>query len=176
LIDQKEYLRIGKILGVHGLHGRLKVLIITDVPGRFSPGSGVYLEKKGAYELHTVEECAGHKGRVALVKLAGITERDAAEALKGREIFIEKAAAAETREDLEDGSFYYYELIGSTAFVEGKAFGKVVDIVEAGSGNILVIRGPLDKEYMVPFVETMVDTKALRENRIDIFPVEGLFD
>lgn len=176
MIDRKEYLRIGKILGVHGLHGRLKVLIITDVPGRFAPGSGVYLEKNGSYEFHTVEECAGHKGRVALVKLAGIAERDAAEALKGREFFIEKAAAAETRDDLEKGSFYYYELIGSTAFVEGKKFGKVVDIVEAGSGNILVIQGPLDKEYMVPFVESMVDTKALRENRIDIFPVEGLFD
>jgi 16S rRNA processing protein RimM len=175
-LNAEEYLRIGKILGVHGLHGRLKVLIITDVPGRFAPGSGVYLEKNGAYEPHTVEECAGHKGRVALVKLAGVAERDAAEALKGREIFIEKTAAAETREDLEEGSFYYYELIGCAVFVEGKKFGSVADIIEAGSGNILVVRGPLEKEYMVPFVESMVDTKALRENRIDIFPVEGLFD
>lgn len=143
---------------------------------RFAPGSGVYLEKKGAYERHTVLECAGHKGRVALVKLEGLDSREDAAALKGREIFIPKSTASETRDTLEEGSFYYYELMECAAYVEGKEFGRVVDIIEAGSGNILVIRDSAGKEYMVPFVETMVDTKALAENRIDIFPVEGLFD
>jgi 16S rRNA processing protein RimM len=175
-LSASEYLRIGKILGVHGLHGRLKVLIISDVEDRFAPGSGVYLEVKGSYVRHVVEECAGHKGRVALVKLEGLSGRDEAEALKGREIYIDKSTASGTRDSLEDGSFYYYELLECAAYLEGKEFGRVVDIIEAGSGNILVIRDPAGKEYMVPFVETMVDTKALAQNRIDIFPVEGLFD
>lgn len=171
-----DYLRIGKILGAHGLHGRLKILIVTDIDSRFDPGSAVYVGTKGGFVKRTVIECAGHKGRIALVKMEGLSDREGAEALKGSEIFIDRSTAEETRNSLDDASFYYYELMDCAVYLDGKEFGRVADIIEAGSGNILVIRDPDGKEYMVPFVESMVDTKALAQNRIDIFPVQGLLD
>jgi len=150
--------------------------MITDIGERFSPGSGVYLEKDGRYNLHTVEECAVQKGRVALVKLAGVADRNTAEALKGREVFIEKAAALETRNILGEGEFYYYEIIGCAVYLDGKEFGRVEEIVEAGSGNIILVKTGEGREYMLPFVDEMVDTSKVAQNRIDIYPVDGLLD
>jgi len=175
-LSATDYFRIGKILGAHGLHGRLKVLIVTDIDSRFDPGSTVYVGTKGGFVKRTIVECAGHKGRIALVKMEGLSDRAGADAMRGNEIFIDRNTAEETRASLDEDSFYYYELLECAVYLDGREFGRVADIVEAGSGNILVIRDPAGKEYMVPFVESMVDTKALAQNRIDIFPVVGLLD
>ncbi len=175
-MNASDRLRIGKILGVHGLHGRLKVFVITDIPERFEPGSTVMIGTEAVSEARTVEEFHLHKGRLALVRLSGIEDRDAAHALTGKEIFIDLTAAEEARDSLDDDSFFYYDLVGCAVFRDGKKFGTVMRIMEAGSGNILVIAGPKDREYLVPFVKSMVDTSELAKNRIDINPIEGLLD
>lgn len=175
-MDTSDYLRIGKVLGAHGLEGRLKVYIITDIAARFSPGNMVYLLRQGKYEAMTVSYFAIRKGRVALVSFNGLQSRNEAELLRGAELYIDRASADESRESLEEGSFYYYELIGAAVFWKEKEFGRVSDILEAGSGNILVIKRLDGCECMVPFVEEMVDTSRLVQNRIDINPVDGLFD
>ncbi len=175
-MNAAEYLRIGKILGVHGLLGRLKIYMVTDIGERFSQGSGVYIEKDGRYHPYTVKECVVQKGRMALVKLDGVSERGTAESLKGREIFIEKSKALEIKEILGEGEFLYCEIIGCAVYHKGKELGLVEDILEAGSGNILLVKAGEGREYMVPFVNEMVDTSQVAQNRIDIHPVEGLLD
>jgi 16S rRNA processing protein RimM len=111
------------------------------------------------------------------VRFDTVEDRDAALALKGSSLYIDRIIAEKTRKRyLDDDSFYYYDLIGCRAFVRGDILGDVIDVFEAGAGSVLVIRRPAGKDIMIPFVESMVDTARIAERRLDIDPVEGLFD
>ncbi len=175
-MNTPEYLRIGKVLGAHGLDGRLKIYLITDIPARFSPGNMVYVLKEGGYEAMTVAGFALQKGRIALVSFEGVDTRNDAEPLKGMEIFIDGSSARTERNVLDENSFYYYELLGVEVYLHGSKFGQVSDVLEAGCGNVLVIARLDGSSCMVPFVDAMVDTARIGQNRIDIHPVDGLFD
>ncbi|MCX7679917.1 MAG: ribosome maturation factor RimM [Spirochaetes bacterium] len=175
-MDVPDYLRIGKIVGAHGLNGRVRIYVVTDITARFNPGNVIYGYRNGIYEALTIAEFVPQKGRFALLAFEGLTSRNEAEPLKGVELFIEGRTAAQWREELDEDSFYYYELVGVDVFLHDEKVGYVSDVLEAGSGNILIITRINGKACMVPFVEPMVDTSRITQNRIDIYPVEGLLD
>ncbi|MCP4130304.1 MAG: 16S rRNA processing protein RimM [bacterium] len=177
MIVEDDYLEIAVITGAHSLHGRLRILVLTDIMDRFTVGREIFLKEEGKYNKYKVLEFQEQKGKVCRLFLEGINDRDEALSYKGKGIYIEKAEAERTRSEyLEEDSYYYYELIGCTVYWKEKQFGRVVDILEAGAGEILIIETDEGKRHMVPFVESMVDTAHVFEKRIDIDPVEGLFD
>lgn len=172
----QEYLRIGHIGGGHSLNGGLKVLVTTDNLDRFTPGNTVYIQRKGGYVPYSIEDFSIHKNRIGLLHLKGVMTREEADSLKGLELCIDMEQAEETRKDLEEDSYYYYDIIGCRVYLDDRPFGTVTDIMQAGAGEILVIQAEDGKKHMVPFVESMTDTRLIDEKRIDIFPVEGLLD
>jgi len=176
LIEDDSYLRIAVITGTHGLRGRLKVFIITDIHDRFKKGRNVFIKEKDGYTQYKIDEFIEYKGRTGLLKLQGIDTIEEAEAHKTEEIHIEKKVADSTRKELEEETYYYYEIIGCSVFMDGAPFGRVDEIIQGGAGDILVVSDAEGKKHMIPFVESMVDTKGLKKQRIDIYPVEGLLD
>ncbi|MDR3236948.1 MAG: ribosome maturation factor RimM [Spirochaetia bacterium] len=170
------FLRIAYVLDAHGLNGRLKVAVISDNPGRFDIGASVYLELNGLYSLYTVADFNFSKRRTALLQLKEVLDRNQAESLRGAGIFITKEEAERTRDELDNDSFYYYDIIGCDVYLDNSLFAKVTDIMNSGGGDILVIKDTDGRELLLPFVESMADTSRMRERRIDISPVEGLFD
>lgn len=176
MIPEKDYLRIARITGSHGLQGELKVYVITDIPERFAEGKVLYFGFEKASREYRVEGFRPMKVRILLLKLEGVNSRNDSDMLKGMDIFIKGSDAESGRDLLDNDSFFYYDLIGCRVYREGKEFGIVIDIMEAGAGDILVIEDLESKRAMVPFVESMVDTSRIKEKIIDINPVEGLFD
>ena len=171
-----EYLRIGIITGAHSLDGGLKVHVITDNPDRFSPDIPVYLSRKGGFVEYFIEDFSLHKNRIGYLYLRGILTREEAENLKGLEIFIPREIAEKSRNDLEDDSYYYYDILGCSVYLDDQPFGTISDIMQGGAGEILIVRDSNGRDHMIPFVEAMVDTGRVAEKRIDIHPVEGLLD
>ena len=171
-----DFLRIARVTEAHGLNGRLKITVITDSIERFDDGNTVYLKINNSYSIHVIKKFQVSKQRMALLELEDITDRNQAELLKGVEIFITKDEAERTRAELEDGTFYYYDLIGCKVCLNGELFAEVIEVMQGGSGDILVITDKDQKKLMIPFVESMVDTARVDEGFIDINPVEGLFD
>jgi 16S rRNA processing protein RimM len=176
LSGDEQFLRIGKIMGAHGLHGRLKILAITDIRERFEIGSHVYLKVRGEYNRNRVLDFIEQKGRQCIIELEGISNRDSALTLKGVEVFIEKDEAEKTRHLLGEDTYYYYDIIGCSVYLGGELFGRVTDILEAGAGEILVIENTSGKEFLIPFVNSMVDTRELFNRKIYIYPIEGLIE
>ncbi|MGL4369986.1 MAG: ribosome maturation factor RimM [Spirochaetota bacterium] len=177
MINESSYILIGRISGPHGLDGRLKISVVTDKEERFSPGSRVYILRNGMYTEYCVESFEWHKGRIALCSFEGVNDRNGSEALACAEIFITQEEAEKSRGLLGEREFYYYDLIGSDVYKDGKAFGKVDAIVEGGAGCILSIKNGDGKEFLVPFVDEMVSTtRLMTEKIIDITPVDGLLD
>lgn len=172
----EQFLRIGKIMGAHGLHGRLRVLAITDIRERFEIGSCIYLNVRGEYKRNSILDFIEQKGRQCLIRLEGISDRDTALSLKGIEIFIERDEAEKTRHLLGEETYYYYDIIGCSVYLESGLFGRVTDILEAGAGEILVVEDSSGKEFLIPFVHSMVDTREVCNRKIYIYPIEGLIE
>lgn len=177
MFEEREYVRIGIITGLHGLDGRLKVKVTTDNPDRFWDEDGIFLEKGGVYKQYRVVDFHYVNGKPGVLNLKGIDTPEQGRLLKGREIYIDRDVAEATRSDLGSDEWYYYDLIGCNVIYNGADFGAVADILEAGTGEVLVIEDHSGKNHMVPFVESMVDTSELFEKRrITITPVEGLIE
>jgi 16S rRNA processing protein RimM len=176
LKEEITYLRIGKVIGTHGLDGRVKVLNITDIDGRFQAGKQVYLLLNGFYALHTIQSCEGQGKHYILLTFEHIDTKDAADKLCNSEIYIGRAEAEELQKLLDEDTFYYYEVIGAEVFYQDQQFGNIIDIITGGSSDILVVLDAHSKEYMIPFVASMVDTTRIAEGRIDITPVDGLLE
>lgn len=174
--NSEEFIRIGRIIDAHGLDGRLKIFVITDFKERFKNGTEVYLKRGDRYDSLRVSDYKEQKKRIALLVLETISDRDTALACKGVDICIRRSEAEEARSRLDEGAFFYYDLIDCEVFHEGKLFGVIVEILEAGAGEVLIINNNEGKKFYVPFIEDMVDTRDIDEKRIYINPVEGLLD
>jgi 16S rRNA processing protein RimM len=171
-----DYIRIAVVTGVHGLNGRLKILVISDIRERFEKDNSVFIKFKNSFREFRIINFAETRGTTGLLQLDGINDRDSALPYKGSDVFIKKSEAEKTKSELGKDSYYYYDIIGCTVYFQGRLFGTVTDIMEAGAGEILIITNDRGKKFMIPFVESMVDTGEIRDNRLNINPVEGLFD
>jgi 16S rRNA processing protein RimM len=155
-----ERLVIGRIRGVHGLHGWVRVEPLTDRPEvRFAAGSRLFVE--GSDRPLTVQEAL--RDRVGWrVRLAEVPDRTAAEGLG--QAYLE--ATAEPGEKLGRGEYYWHEVIGANvAAVDGAALGKVVDIYRAGGAEVMVVVGPAG-ELDVPLVRAVVRVFEPRRGKI----------
>lgn len=171
-----DYIRIGKLVGPHGLDGRLKVLIVSDVAGRFEGLKDIYACLNGFYKKYPVETYEPYKDKYGLIRLKNVDNRELAEELVGIDLFIKFEEAQRDRKTLDHDTYFYYELVGCKVFLKKQLFGEVVDIFEGGAGEILVIADKNNKEYLIPFVESMVNIENIKKEQIEITPVEGLLE
>jgi 16S rRNA processing protein RimM len=174
LISEDNYLRVAKIIGPHSLDGKLKIHVISDIAERFEKGETLYLNVKGTYKKYIISNFIPIKNRIALLKFEGIDDRNAAEVIGKVEIFIDSVTAESFRNNLDVDSFYYQDLIGCTVLHEKKFFGTLIDILESGSADILIIENENKKRILIPFVDSMVDTSNIKDRVIEINPIEGL--
>ena len=149
---------IGKVTGVHGLNGNLKVWSFAHSIESFTPGSKVFLkpaEKEG--ESFNILKVMPHK-KGFLLSLEGIDNRNLAEDFVGSEIIIDRDQLPE----LQDDNWYWQDLIGLDVFDHAKGFiGKVKEIFPTGAHDILVVIDN-NNETLVPmhkhFIKS-IDTK-----------------
>ena len=174
--NEKQFLRVAKITGVHGLHGRLRIAVVSDIADRFIPGTALFLKFGGEYREYKSVEFIELVSKASLLKLEGIEDRDEALSLNGIEIYIDRTVAEKTRDSLGEDVYYYYDLIGCKAYWNNDLFAEVTDIMQAGDGCILILSNTEGKQFLIPFTESMVDTGNIGSKRIDINPVDGLFE
>ena len=153
-IPEPRYLAVGRILRPHGIRGELRVGILTNYPERLGQHAYFYLASPDLPEIarrYPVEKLRRHK-KVLLLKLGGCDDRNAAEELRGQlvQIPIEEAVP------LEEGEYYYFQLIGVRVEAEsGESLGQVVDVLETGANDVYVVRGP-QGEVLLPAVKDVV--------------------
>lgn len=160
---------VGRIGRPHGIRGEVTVEPRTDEPDeRFAPGA--VLLRSGADLV--VERSHWHSGRL-LVHFRGVEDRNAAEALRGTLLEVERPEDA-TPDDPEE--FYDSTLLGCEVVgVGGAPLGTVVDILHLPAQDVLVIDVG-GREALVPFVSEIVPDVDLAARRVVIDPPEGLLD
>jgi 16S rRNA processing protein RimM len=146
LTTNSERLAIGRVVGAKGLRGQVKVESLSDRPERFAEGAAVYVDGDSHPRRITAVEASP---RVIVLTLDGVADRDAAEALIGRYLEVDRAP-------LPPDTYYWHELIGVTARDEaGRLVGEVADVFRAGENEVYRIVGP-DGERLVPALRAFV--------------------
>ena len=146
-----EYLMIGEITKPQGVRGEVKVRPCTCDPARFEGLETVYVEKDGGYAPMSIR--VNRIGADAVfLNVAGVADRDAAEALRGTKLFIDRAHAVQLDEDTN----FLADLIGLRGAVsDGRDLGRLTDVLQPGGNDVYVFRGPLG-EVLVPALKSVV--------------------
>ncbi len=146
----------------HGIRGEVRVKTFTGDPlalGDYGP-----LQAADG-RLFTVAAIRPAKN-VVVVRFREVGSREAAEAVTGTELFVERSALPD---DLEEGEFYHADLVGLAVRDEtGAAIGKVVAIQNFGGGDIVEIAITGRGTVMVPFTLAAIPQVSIREGFIGV--------
>lgn len=169
--DLPESVAVGRVLRPHGVRGEVVIEVLSDVPGRFQPGSRVQGIRPGKAPL-TLTVAAGrpHKSG-AVVRFAGCEGREAAEALRGLDLEVPRAEVPSA----PSGTYYQYELLGCRCRNDGEELGRVVEVVEDGGGVMLIVEGG-GRRVPVPFVKQFLLDVDVARGRIDLALPPGLLE
>jgi 16S rRNA processing protein RimM len=172
-----EWLEVGKIVGVQGLQGEVRVYPNSDFPERFEQPGKRWLLRPGQTEPEPIELLAGrylpNKG-LYILKLAGITDRTQAELLRDSWLLVPES----DRPPLQADEFHVLDLLGLAVFDQSSQarIGVVVDVIAAGNDLLEVQRDATEKKVLIPFVKAIVPVVDLERNRIEITPPAGLIE
>ena len=162
------WLTIGKVTGVHGLGGNLKVWSWAESAESFATGLTVTLKDEddsGTGKAFTISRTGRYKKGV-LLSLDGVTTREASEDLVGKLILVDKAQLP----PLEEDTWYWQDLIGLTVADEtAGVLGKVADMFPTGADDILVVTGVEEtkgKEVLIPMNARFVKDVDLEKSMI----------
>ena len=165
---EEKKIILGKVGAVYGIKGWLKIHSFTDETEAildYFPWS-----LKLGNNTQTVEITDWRKhNKVLIVKVAGIDDRDEAQALVGSEILTNEAALPELSQD----DFYWRDLIGMSVVTnKGYDLGVVTDMMETGANDVLVVKANLKdgfskKERLIPYLfEQVIESVSIENKQI----------
>jgi 16S rRNA processing protein RimM len=173
-VDNSHLLSIGKIIGVHGLNGVLRVFSFAESSARYTPGMPLHLKNSHGNGFILKIVWAKPHSKTILLSLEGIRNRDQAQEFVGSELFIEKAAL----EVLEEGTYYWADLMGLSVYSSaGDYLGEVSSIVRTGSNDVYVAKrmeGTTEIEVLIPALASVVREIDLDQRIMRVDLPEGL--
>ncbi|NJN86789.1 MAG: ribosome maturation factor RimM [Leptolyngbyaceae cyanobacterium SL_7_1] len=175
---EADWLVVGRVVGAQGLNGEVRIYPDSDFPQRFTEPGERWLLSAGATQPTAVQLVSGrymsNKG-LYVVKFAGISNRDQAEALRDSELLVPES----DRPPLEDDEFHVPDLLGLEVFDQATQtlVGTVTNVVPAGNDLLEVtLAGEPAKTVLIPFVMAIVPVVDLAQRRIEITPPVGLIE
>lgn len=171
----EDLVAVGKIVGFQGLKGEVKVLPLTDNPGRYNT-----LKKVKLVMGEKVIEAEVEKGRENknnwVLKFKDLNTRNEVGILKGYYIMIPK----EERLLLPEDHYYHDDLVGLKVYTENdELIGEVTDIIQTGSNDVFVVKPDepsLTREILIPVLKTIVEEINLVRGILVVKLPEGLID
>ena len=168
-----EKIKIGKIVNAVALRGEVKVYSYAGRKERYEELKEILVEdKKGLtpYEIRGVR----YQKNIVILKLKGVDDRNAAEALKERDIYITEADLPE----LPDDTFYVRDLMGCTV-LDGRTGGKlgtIKEVLQGAAQDVYVITLPSGKEAMIPAVAEFVKQVDMEARTVTVELIPGFID
>lgn len=170
---QADLVAVGIFVGAHGIKGQLKLRSYTAIPEDIL-AYGALLNKEGTKRFELNLDGATKHGLI--VSLKGLKDRNAAELLKGTEVFADRAHMPEPDEE----EFYYDQLIGlEVRDSEGKNLGKITALYDFGAGDIIeILLADSAKKEMYPFTRQNfpaihIDEGFIRADLPEVLEVGG---
>ena len=162
---------VGVITAPHGVRGQVRVKSFTAEPGdiaQYAPLVNVDGERE--YRL----EFVGHARGVLLAWVDGVRDRNAAETLRGTELFIDRDTLPEPEDEDE---FYQADLVGLAAVrPDGSAYGTVKALHDFGAGDMIEFELAGSGDVILPFTREVVPEIDLEQGRLVVDPPDMFGD
>lgn len=162
-MDKKQYIEAGRIVNTHGIAGEVKIEVWLDSPQFMKRFKTLYSDD----DKLSVTSSRVHKDFL-IAKLEGVDDVNAAMALKGTDVYIDRRDA-----HLPKGTFFVSDIIGAEVIDEaGSSVGKLVDVMETPASNIYVVKG--EQEHLIPAVPEFILSTDAENGVIKVHLIEGM--
>jgi 16S rRNA processing protein RimM len=146
----KDLVLVGVIAAAHGIRGEVKLRSFTADPEAIASYSP--LETAAGRKIEIARLRPQKDGFIAILR--GVTDRNAAEALRGTELFVPRARLP----DPEESEVYVHDLLGLPVHLaDGSLLGEIVDVADYGAGDLIDVRVEGRKDtVLIPFASGYV--------------------
>ena len=169
-----NYFNVGKIVNTQGLQGEMRVLSVTDfAEERFKKGNTLALfDKKDRFVMDV--EIASHRKvkNFDIIKFKGMYHINDIEKFRDFSLKV----AEENLSDLEDGEFYYHEIIGLEVYENDVLLGTIKEILQPGANDVWVVKRKGKRDLLLPYIPPVVLGINIEQGRVDVEIPEGLDD
>ncbi|MFI3186240.1 MAG: ribosome maturation factor RimM [Methylococcaceae bacterium] len=143
----EQHINVGKISGVFGIKGWVKVFSFTDPRENILTYSPWLLKKND--ETKTVTIVDGQlQGKTIVAQLSDVGDRDQAASLMGWDVFITQDQLPKAAKN----EYYWSDLIGlSVETIEGVQLGIIDSLLETGANDVIIVQG--ERERVIPFLQ-----------------------
>lgn len=169
----EKLVTVGKVVNSHGIRGELKIVPETDFPERFDVGNSlIIVDSQNKQTPVTVKTSRLHKN-VFIVLFSQFSNINDVEKFKGSLLKIE----AKNQKPLEDGEYYYHEIIGCKVVTEDEQeLGLISEILTPGANDVWVVSLPKGKQLLLPVIDDVILNVDIPNKTIRIHLMEGLLE
>ncbi|WP_192255884.1 ribosome maturation factor RimM [Mesorhizobium silamurunense] len=154
----------------HGIKGELRVKTFTGDPLALADYGPLQAKDGRTFQILDIRPA----GTVVVVRFKGISDRNAAEALAGTELFVDRSVLPD---DGEEDEFYHADLIGLEVRDDTGVIGRVVAVHNFGGGDILDVTLAGRKGVLIPFTQAAVPHVSIADGYVQVDPLAaGLLD
>ena len=162
---------MAEIVGVHGIKGMLKLKIFSEAPEKLMDYAPL-CDAFGLKEFKFIS-LQPHQN-IFLCMLEGIDNRTAAEQLRGTKLYVPRDRLPKIK---DKDTYYHVDLIGLAAKAsDGAVIGKIIQIANYGSGDLLEIKPVKGASYYVPFTKAIVPHIDIEKKEATVIVPAGLVD
>ncbi len=177
--EKPTRIALGKLGRPHGVRGEVRLFPFNPASRTLSEAMIATITRDGQELMEAEVERARYADRFIILKLDGVDDRDEADALKHAHLEVDY----EDLPELEEGQFYYIELVGAPVYVapdenvdidEDKtdAIGVVERFFATGANDVMVVDRDGDDALFVPLVEHAVFVLDFERHLVVLQPLE----
>lgn len=155
-VTEAQRVALAAVAGAHGVKGEVRLKLFADSVDSLAAHQNLFV---GGSEKKLLSVRDG--GKTAIARFDGVASREAAEALRGQLVEVDRDALP----PLDEGEYYYADLIGLTCFdKDDNTVGSVVGVENFGAGDLLEVEKTDGKRALIPYrdgIADMVDARIV---------------
>ncbi|MCT4594865.1 MAG: ribosome maturation factor RimM [Anaeromicrobium sp.] len=165
-------LKVGQIVGTHGIRGEVRVYPLTDYKERFEELKWVYMDGESDEKYHI--KGVKYKKNMVILNIKEINTCNDAETYRDKYLYIDRENARELPED----TYFIRDLIGIEVFTtENEYIGKIENVIQTSANDIYEIKIEGKKSpALIPAVGEFVKEVNISEKKMIIKLIEGLIE
>jgi 16S rRNA processing protein RimM len=164
-----DMILVAQFGAAHGIKGEVRLKAYTQDPMAVADYGLLIAPDGRRFEIEAMRPAAGSSSPdMLVVRVRGVRDRNAAEALNRLELFVPKDALPPA----EEGEYYHADLIGLRAVTPaGEEIGTVIGVPNYGAGDLIEIAPPRGQTILVPFTDPSVPEIDVAGGRIVVVPL-----
>jgi len=172
LLKSRGLVAFGRIAGVHGLQGALRVRADNPESANLDLIKRLFVERDGALVEHRIQSFARAGGGLLKVHLEGIDTIDKAQNMRGKDLYM----ASEDLPAPSANEFYYFQVTGLRVdTTDGRSLGRIEEIFFNGANDVWVVKdGP--REILIPVIDDVVRRIDLEAGVAIVEAIPGLLE